>query len=134
MLEQKELLFREVREDVSNDVLTKIPTWKEALRLTKEISGLTDLQICQELGIDPAQWSRIWQGKANFPDDKFIPYIYICQNLIPLRWLALNFGFEIKSLKNILEKENEALRAELDREKLKREAIHEFLKDKGLKL
>ena len=37
-------------------------------------------------------------------------------------------------MKTKLEEENEQLRAELEKEKLKIDAIHEFLRDKGLRL
>jgi hypothetical protein len=62
-----ELMLVNAKQDVSDEVLSKIPDFKAALKLCKEISGLNDQQICASLGIEPAQWSRIWSGQAHFP-------------------------------------------------------------------
>ena len=117
---QKELLFRQEKEDVSDNILTKLSSFKDALKLCKEVSGLTDLQICQELDIDPGHFSRIWSDNAHFPDNKFIDFITLCKNLIPIRWSALKFGMQIKPLKSTLE-------VELEEERTKREEAEKKL-------
>ena len=109
---QKKLLFRDQKDDVSDEVLGKMSYFKDALKLCKDVSGLTDLQICQELDIDPGHFSRIWSDSAHFPSNKIIDFLKLCQNLIPLRWLAMQFGLEVKPLKSTLEIELDTARAE----------------------
>lgn len=55
-------------------------------------------------------------------------------NIIPTIFKALHRKFVLVPMKTKLEEENEQLRAELEKEKLKIDAIHEFLRDKGLRL
>jgi hypothetical protein len=55
-------------------------------------------------------------------------------NIIPTIFKALHGKFVLVPMKTKLEEENEQLRAELEKEKLKIDAIHEFLRDKGLRL
>ena len=100
---QRELILKVNQKDVSDEVITKCHSYKEALKLCKQVSGLTDDQLCQELDIDPAQWSRIWSSKANFPDDKTIQFMTLCGNLVPIRWEAMQFGHGIHRLKSDLE-------------------------------
>lgn len=77
--------------------------FKEALRLCKSVSGFGDKGLALELDVDLGQWSRIWSGTAHFPENKIEPFMILCGNLIPLRWLALKFGFELRPLKSSLE-------------------------------
>lgn len=127
---QKELLFRSnPKQDISDEIIAKLPTFKDALRLSKSISGLDDKQLCMELDIDPGQWSRIWSNGAHFPNEKLTQFMDLCGNLVPLRWLALKYGFELKPLKTTLEIENETLRAQLEQERHEREIILKALKE-----
>lgn len=132
MSQARLMLRRERTRDVSDDIIQKQNTLKDALRLTKEVSGLNDQQICQELEIDPAQWSRIWTDKAHFPHDKLTTFMDLCENIIPLRWLALYYGYELKPLKSTVEKENDSLRAENERLQRDLSVIKGFLKEVGL--
>ncbi len=127
---QKELLFRSnPKQDISDEVIVKLPTFKDALRLSKSISGLDDKQLCIELDIDPGQWSRIWSNGAHFPNEKLTQFMDLCGNLVPLRWLALKYGFELKPLKSTLEIENEKLRAALEQKEREMDVIKDFLKE-----
>ncbi|MFQ5560399.1 MAG: hypothetical protein ACE5FU_07435 [Nitrospinota bacterium] len=123
---QQELLFRtNPKEDVTDDVIIKCKTFKSALALAKNVSGLEDKQLAMELDIAPAQWSRIWSNGAHFPVEKLDQFITLCKNLIPNRYLALKYGFELAPLKTTLERELEEEKAE--KEKLKNRL--EYLED-----
>jgi len=130
MRKQKEFMFRSNPEqDVSDDILLKLSSFKDALKLSKNVSGLDDKQLTMELDIDPGHWSRIWANGAHFPNEKLTQFMDLCGNLIPLRWLALKYGFELKPLKSTLEIENEKLKNELKEEQEKMKVIKEFLKE-----
>ena len=118
---QEELLLRSnPKEDFSDEFLFKCSSFKEALKLSKTFSGLDDKQICYRLGIDPGQWSRIWSGQAHFPEEKLEEFIRLCGNLIPLRWLALKFGYGLHPLRSALE-------LELDKERQGKEELQKRL-------
>ena len=69
-MENGELMLTRSNQELSDEMIAKIPDFKAALKVCKEISGLTDQQICGELKMEPAQWSRIWSGQAHFPSEK----------------------------------------------------------------
>lgn len=129
---QKSLLLRGPNKDISDTIIQKVPNFKGALKLSKEMSGLTDLQLCQELEIDPGHWSRIWSDKAHFPDEKIIDFMNLCENIVPVRWLALQYGYELRPIKSKLEAENDLLREEIEQLKQDFSAIKGFLKDVGI--
>lgn len=118
-----------VKQDVSDEVISKIKDFKAALKLCKEISGLNDQQIAGELKIEPAQWSRIWSGSAHFPSEKIPCLMDLCGNQVPLRWLAMCYGYELKPTKTTLERENDKLKAELEKQQAEMEAIKKFIKE-----
>lgn len=131
-MQTKELLLRKnPKEDISDDLLLKCPSFKESLKLCKTFSGLDDKQLCMELGIDPGQWSRIWSGNAHFPDEKITAFMDLCGNIIPLRWLALHYGYELKPLKTALELENEVLKEKLAEKEKEMEVIKKWMKEVG---
>lgn len=81
-----------VQDDMLNDLLKEIPTVTEAIKVCVRRSRLTEKQIQLELNIDSAHWSRIMNGGAFFPHDKFSDLHRICGNDIPARWLMLKFA------------------------------------------
>ncbi|MBN1663421.1 MAG: hypothetical protein JW943_07465 [Deltaproteobacteria bacterium] len=128
-MENALLLLREDPRDVSDEVIGRITNFKEALRLCKSISGLNDQQICQELDIDPGQWSRIWSNNAHFPVEKITCFMNLCENVVPVRWLAMQYGFELRPMKSALEKEIERLTEALKKSELEMGVIKDFLRD-----
>ena len=126
---QIELLFRnDPKRDISDEMIRKCFSFKEALKLSKTFSGLDDKQFCHRLDIDPGQWSRIWSGQAHFPEEKLMQFIELSGNIIPLRWLALIFGFELKPLKSELELELERERNEKEELQKKLSYFEELIK------
>lgn len=110
---QEELLLRTSHKDVSdNIILASCKTFKDALKLSKSLSGLDDKQLISRLNIDAGQWSRIWSSNAHFPEEKLEQFMDLCGNLIPLRYLALKYGFGLSPLKSKLELELDKKHAE----------------------
>ena len=130
-MEQGQFTFREPTKNLSDEIVLKQPEFKAALKLCKEISGLTDDQICRELEVDPAQWSRIWSGKGHFPDNLINRYMQLCENDVPLRWLSITNGYALVRLKSRLEEENETLKAALAEKDKEIEILVKY-KERGL--
>ena len=128
-MENGQLLLRKARQDVSQEVIEKLPNFKAALKLCKDISGLNDQQVSGELGIDPAQWSRMWGTTGHFPPEKVTCLMDVCGNIVPLRWLALKYGYELRPLKSQVELENEQLRAALAQKEAEYEAVKKFMSE-----
>jgi hypothetical protein len=128
-MENNELPLRKKNQDVSDEIISKIVDMLSALKMCKDISGLNDQQVCNELRIEPAQWSRIWSGQAHFPPNKIICLMKLCGNWVPLQWLAMHFGQELKPTKTTLERENDRLREELEHQRIEMEAVKKFFKE-----
>lgn len=128
-LKNGELMLVNAKQDVADEVLAKVPDFKAALKLCVDISGLTASQVCGEIGIEPAQWSRIWSGQAHFPPEKVTCLMDLCGNWVPLRWLAMKYGQELKPTKTTLERENDELKAALEKKNHEMETIKNFLKE-----
>jgi hypothetical protein len=127
------LLEKDRSRVVSLEVIEAQKTFKDALRLCKSISGVDDKEIFVKLDIDQAQWSRIFTGAANFPENKLLEYMEICNNKIPLIWLAVRCGYVIQPRKNEYELEIDRLKEELIEIKMEREKVIRFLQDKDKK-
>lgn len=128
-MENLDLALRTDQRDVSDDVIAKCASMKDALKLSKEVSGLQDKVFCQELDIDAGQWSRIWSGGANFPENKLPHFMKLAGNLIPLRWFANQFNMGLHVLKTELERENEELRKALADKARELDVIKDFMRE-----
>jgi hypothetical protein len=123
-----QVLLRRHQIRVPLDVIMAQPTLKDAIRLSKSVSGLDDKQICGILEIDPAQWSRIFTGQANFPENKLIQFMETCGNIIPVIWLSCNLGYDLQPAETELEAELRQERAEKEELKQKLNTLTETLK------
>lgn len=82
-----------------------------------------------DLDIQKSHWSKILNGQgAHFPTDKFDALADLTGNEVPLQWWADRRGYELKRKLSAVEAENAQLRDELERERLKRDALVEALK------
>lgn len=70
----------------------------DAIRLCIQLSGHTHEFLCAELHIDKGHFSRIMQGKANFPDTKRIELMNLCGNRAPAQYDALMTGCRLEEL------------------------------------
>lgn len=91
---QEELPLRRrlVTSPVSPQVVQAQPSFRAALRLAANASGLEEKEIYLPLKIDAGHWTRIMNGDANFPDDKIEAFMDLVENEIPLEWLAFRRG------------------------------------------
>jgi hypothetical protein len=109
------------QEEVTPDLLRAVrrrPTFLRAWHFAQELSGLEDKEVYGPLGIDASHWTRIKNGAASPPaDERFVQYMDIVHNEIPLIWLAESRGYDwqtIRKHQSDLEKENARLRKELE--------------------
>lgn len=113
------LARRSVTSPVSPEVVRAQPTFRAAIRLAANASGLEEKEIYVPLKIDAGHWTRIMNGDANFPDDKLEQFMDLVENEIPLEWLAHRRGKGLVMLEGEAERQ---LRLEREaNEKLKSE-------------
>lgn len=67
----------------------------DAIRLCIQLSGLSHETIAKELSIDKGHWSRMMQGRANFPDQKSVELMQLCGNYAPMQYEAWRTGFDL---------------------------------------
>jgi hypothetical protein len=94
------------------------PTFLSAWNFAAQLSELEPKQIYGPLQIDPSHWTKITNGAASPPaDERFVQFMDVVGNDIPLIWIAEKRGWDwttIRSHRSDLERENEALKKELD--------------------
>jgi hypothetical protein len=118
-LQQMDLLPKSLPSppDVSVSTIVRRPTLLRAIHLAAEVSGLEDKEIYGPLDIDASHWTRIKSGAAHFPaDERFLNYMDVVNNEIPLIWIAEKRGYDwasIRKHRSHLERENEKLRNEI---------------------
>lgn len=119
-MNQLDLLARRKKARVENvpiDMIRRRPTLIRACHLAMEVAGLEDKEIYGELDLDAGAFSRIRKGTAWLPqDERFVRFLDLIQNDIPLIWLAEKRGFDwstIRPHRSDLERENERLRQEI---------------------
>lgn len=135
---QEKLTFIVKAEDVTDDlILKRCNTFKDALKLCRDCSPLSDDEILFELEkragrkIQRSHFSESLSshGDRNFPPEIIQTLEDICENLIPTRFMALSRNQELRPKKEALELENEMLRDELKKKTEEFEAIKDFLRD-----
>jgi hypothetical protein len=94
------------------ELISAIPSFTEALKVSMRKSGKTEKQFYCELEIDAAQWSRIMSSQAHFPQNKLVKFCEISENDIVLEWFAYNRGYEIRVIPKTLEDQLEKERSE----------------------
>ena len=83
----------------------------DAIRLCAQLSSMSHEMIAESLGIDKGHWSRMMQGRANFPDAKSVEFMRLCGNLAPMQYEAKATGYEL--VKSAAEKRVQELEREL---------------------
>lgn len=113
---------------MDNDTLEKQPDALAAFRSMVQMTGLSDKQVSTELGIEPAQWSRILHGNAHFPMNSFCKLFDVCKSEAFLQYLLYARGYEPKLVKrkSRLEKELEDEKARVRELELKLKHYQEF--------
>lgn len=106
-----------VPDDYQRETALKCKNRLHAVRKCAEISNLEAKEIYGPLGIDQAQWSRIWAGTAFLNPDLKFQFMDLCGNDVPLLYDGLMRGYELTRIKSSLEAENARLRDELEAER-----------------
>lgn len=73
----------------------------DAVRLAVHMSNYSHEHICGQLGIDKGHWSRIMQGRAHFPTNKFRALMELSGSLAPLQFLAYSMGYTLEEVSRI---------------------------------
>jgi hypothetical protein len=73
----------------------------EAVILCVQLSSQSREAIAQALGMDPGNFARMMQGRANFPLRKRIKLMEVCGNYAPLQFDAWACNFQLVD-KNLL--------------------------------
>jgi len=95
-------------EKVDNSLISKCKTKLDAIRLMIQLSGMSNEHICDVVGIQPAQFTRIMQGRANVPADaRYTRLLELCGNTAVIQWEAKQFGLDIVCAKEARIKELE---------------------------
>lgn len=119
---------RKQRFEASRELVIAQPTLLHALKLAMEVGGCDDKQMAIDLEIDPGQWSRIMGGTAFYPTNKYLQFMQLCGNDIPLVWLAYQRGYELKPLRSDLQRQLEELSAENSELRKRIDTITDFVK------
>lgn len=82
-------------ENAPDELVKRCKHGLDAIRLCIQLSGFSHEHIAEELRIDKGHFSRIMQGKANFPDTKRIDLMIFCNNRAPAQFDALMTGCEL---------------------------------------
>lgn len=130
-VEQLELRIPRRAEPAAVDasVIARQRTFTAAIQLCVQTGGLADGQVAADLDIDAATWSRIKSGQAHFPQDKLEQLMQLCGNDVPLQWLAMRCGFELRPLRSALEQQIEDLRAQLAERDRDLDVIKRFVQE-----
>jgi len=97
------LLHKDQKRKVNVELVASLGTFQEALLLCKSISTFEDSIIAERVGMTLKEFVAIWLGDGYFPMNKLIDYVKICENIIPLLWMALKCGYNLKALENKME-------------------------------
>lgn len=115
------------------DVIAEIPSLRDAYRKCVETSRYSEAEVADELGIEPAQFSRVLKRAGrHLDDDQLSNMERFCGNKIPTQWLAFQDGFELKRIESVVEKENRELRARIHRMQGELSSIASILRRDGV--
>lgn len=80
--------------------INRLPTFLHAWNYAQQISCLEDKTVYTKLQIDASHWTKIGKGNASPPaDERFIQYLDVVQNEIPLIWWAEKRGYDWLSIR-----------------------------------
>jgi hypothetical protein len=90
---------------IDDDVVARQPSLTRAIVVCADIAGFEDKRAAAAAGVDPATWSKIKSGLANFPQENWRKYQAKCGNWLPLQWQARDAGFGLVALETELERQ-----------------------------
>lgn len=77
------------------DLVKKCRNRLDAVRLCVQLSGMSNESVAASLEIDKGNFSRMMQGRTNFPDAKSVTLMELCGNYAPMQYEAWACGFEL---------------------------------------
>jgi hypothetical protein len=67
----------------------------QAIHLCVQLSGYSYESVAKQCGIDKGNFTRMMQGRANFPARKRVHLMRVCKNYAPLQYEAWACNFEL---------------------------------------
>lgn len=118
-----------VKITVDPAVIASQPTFMSSINLMINLSGLEEKELYLPLKIDSSHWSRIRKNAegAHFPTNKIEQAMDLCNSDIPLQWLSMRRGCEVRPLLSDLERQLEVERAARIRAEEKLATVTEFM-------
>ena len=126
-------IFHQKQDGVSDAALMRHDDPKRLLRFAAESSTVPLKEIACRIDMDEKQLIRCLSHNPNetrhFPFEILNIFQDAIGNEIPLRWLALSRGYGLVRLKSEVERENERLRAEVERLQRDRDVVIQFFRE-----
>lgn len=114
--------------DVTTAEIAREKTLGGAIELCAKAAGFAlDKELQMQLGVDKAQFSRWHSGQEGVCRPKFARLMDVCGNDAPLLWMLHQRGWDIGSLRKRETETEREVREQLDRERLKNQALVEAL-------
>lgn len=116
----------------SPDEIARKQCWSQAIGLCAELAGFNlDKQAHVDIGMDKARWSRIKAGTEGIKWQQLEDFMDRMGNDAPLLWMLYQRGYDLNTLKKRkteYEKRIAEQEAEIERLKLKNEALAEAIR------
>lgn len=88
------------------DIIARLPTFRAALRLAVNHSGLDQEEVATALEIDPTSFSRMLKEPRHegarpreMPHEKLAAFCRVTGSLAPIQWQAAQIGMEPVSMR-----------------------------------
>lgn len=127
-IEQPSIAFRMDAYPIDRDLIVNRPSFAGAMELAISLCNFeNDKQAASRLDIDAALYSKRKNGQAEWQMPDVRRVMERGQNLIPLAWLANQYGHGLVMLETEAERQNRELREQLDAERLKNRVLVDAL-------
>lgn len=104
---QLELPIKPQMTAVDAALVDKRSTFTSALVLCAELGDMTPQRLAGPIVKDEESWSRIKSPtpKQFFPQDRLLDFMNLCQNEVPLIWLARRRGYNLVPMETELQRQ-----------------------------
>lgn len=128
-VDQREISFRVDAHPIDRALIVAQPNFEGAMKLALSFGKFeNDKDAARKLGIDGALFSRRAHGGAPWQVNDMRAVIERCQNLIPLVWLAAQYGHGLVMLETEAERQMRDLREQLEAERFKNRTLVDALR------
>lgn len=124
------------QDEISDKVISACKDMRGAIRLCIDVCGLERKEVAFALNLQESHLSRMLSDtmgseERHFPVNLLLRLMSLCENDIPLRWLAMQKGYGLFRLKSQLEMENELLQRQLVEKTLEVETMLRLVREMG---